>query len=952
MLGLTKNKNYIILLLLCCVGQVQAQQHVRSVFEQFVSDKEVTPAYSIVKGLSLKELSNYKQHVVRYLSDSIFIVPYAVAMQLQNEHADLQIMSANDQWKFSPSLLSSDLKKNKNHSYIITSLHLQKTLQSIANQISFCKVEKIQPDIQTCIVSANRLFVDSFIAKLPEVIFIDHLEKPNMEQQISGYDRTISNGSAVDWLMPDANGKNIVVGVKEKNMDRNDIDIQQRIQSSALAEAQIDLHATSMATLIGGAGNSFYTGRGIAWQSKFLSSSFANLFADSSAYLLQQKITVQNHSYGTVVQPFYGAEALSYDLQTNQNKNLIHVFSSGNRGGDSAKQGIFANIKGYCNLTGNFKSAKNVITVAAVDTASRLASFSSAGPLYDGRLAPQISALGPNGTSDAAAIVSGACAMLQQVYADQNAQTMPAASLIKAVLYTAADDVGLPGIDYKSGYGLLNALQAAQIIKRRNYDAGLVSASTIYTKQIVLPSQAANFKITLNWTDTTATLNNAKAISNDLDLELVETTTGIVYKPWCLSTFPNKDSLAKPAIRKRDSLNTTEQITIAIPNAGAYTIRVQANQMLSATQAFHIAYSWDTLQQFVFTSPLQAADIISQEATTQKIRWRCYASDTNATVRFSVRYNNSTAWTSLGGNEKINAGQANVLFADVNAFAQLRAETSFGNFLSSVFVLQKKTEMKVDYFCTDSFRLSWNKHVDANQYQVWALAKDSAYLQPFRQVNDTFLRVQRTASSLLTYAVEAKRNDGLRAARSEAIQIENQGVKCFYISFNGSINIDKAQLFLEMRFLENIDSIVFEKVNVNGNRLRRLQKLQVQNGQYLFEGTDEQLLRGNNFYQAVFYFNNGTRQLSEIINLISSADQYIFLYPSPLRYGQAIQYVLKNSSEQHTFQIVNAQGAIVGNYAINFSGQIKLRLNAGFYFYRLFNANEQMIESGKFLIVN
>ncbi len=952
MLAFTKNKNYIILLLICCVGQVQAQQKDSILFTQLGSTQKDAPAYSIVHGLTEKKQKSIIENIVRDLGMGTCIVPHQFALHLQKENPNLQIIPTNDNWKYSPNCFAADLKRNKTQSFIVTSLHLQKTLQSIAKQISFCKIEKIQPDIQTCIVSANRLFVDSFIAKLPEVIFIDRLEKPNMEQQISGYDRTISNGLAVDLLMPEANGKNIVVSVKEKNMDRNDIDIQQRIQASALAETQTDLHATSMATLIGGAGNSFYTGRGIAWQSKFLSSSFANLFADSSAYLMQQKITVQNHSYGTVVQPFYGAEALSYDLQTSQHKNLIHVFSSGNRGGDSAKLGTFATIKGYCNLTGNFKSAKNVITVAAVDTGSRLAPFSSAGPLYDGRIAPQISALGPNGTSDAAAIVSGACAMLQQLYADQNAQAMPAASLIKAVLYTAADDVGLPGIDYKSGYGLLNVLQAAQIIKRRNYDAGLVSASTIYTKQIVLPSQTANFKITLNWTDTTATLNNAKAISNDLDLELIETVTGFVYKPWCLSTFPNKDSLAKPAIRKRDSLNTTEQITIVIPNAGAYTIRVQANQMLAATQAFHIAYSWDTLQQFVFTSPLQAADIISQEATTQKIRWRCYTSDTNATVRFSIRYNNSTQWASLGGNEKINAGQANVLFANVNAVAQLRAETSFGNFFSSAFVLQKKTEMKVDYFCTDSFRLSWNKHVDANQYQVWALSKDSAYLQPFRQVNDTFLRVQRSTSSLLTYAVEAKRNDGLRAARSEAIQIENQGVKCFYTSFNGSINIDKAQLFLEMRFLESIDSVVFEKVNVNGNRLRRLQKLQVQNGQYLYEGTDEQLLRGNNFYQAVFYFNNGRRQFSEIINLISSADRYIFLYPSPLRYGQAIQYVLKNSSEQHTLQIVNAQGAAMGNYAINFSGQIKLRLNAGFYFYRLFNADEQMIESGKFLIVN
>lgn len=949
----TKNINYTILLLLCLSSHLQAQQKSNTIFAQFGSAKMDAPAFAIVKGLSMATQQANAKDIMRILSDSICIMPYSIAASLQKENPLLQMRAANDFWKYSPSIVSTNSKRDKVQLFIVTSLNLQKMIQALSHHASVCKIVKKQTEMQTCIVEASRLFVDTVIAKLAEVIFIDRLEKPKMEQQISGYDRTISNGLALDWLMPDANGKNIVVSVKEKNMDRYDIDIQQRIQPSALAETQTDLHATSMATLIGGAGNSFYSGRGIAWQSQFLSTSFANLFADSSAYLRQQKITVQNHSYGTVVQPFYGAEALSYDLQTSQNRNIVHVFSFGNRGGDSATIGSFANLKGFCNMTGNFKSAKNIITVAAVDTGSRLASFSSAGPLYDGRLAPQIAALGPNGTSDAAAIVSGACAMLQQVYADQNGQAQPAASLIRAVLYNSADDVGLPGIDYKSGYGLLNALQAAQIIKQRNYDSGNVSASTAFVKQLNIPNQAANLKITLNWTDTTATLNNAKAIRNDLDLELIETATGFVYKPWCLSTFPNKDSLAKRAIRKRDSLNTTEQISIALPNAGTYTIRVQANQMFAAIQNFHIAYSWDTLQKFVFTSPLQAADIVSLEANTQKIRWRCFVGDTNALVNFYIRYNNTANWILVGSNIKIGVGQANVLLADTNAIAQLKAETSFGNFLSPFLALAKRTVINVDYACVDSFRLSWNKHFQANGYQVWVLSKDSAYLRPLGSaIRDTFIVVQRFGNSPLTYAVEPKLSNGLPAARSEAIQIENQGVKCFYTSFNGTVGANKVALFLELRFFDNIDSLVFEKVDAVGNRLRRLQKRQVQTGQYVYECLDDELLRGNNFYRVVFYFNNGRKAFSEIISLISSGERYLFLYPNPIRYGQPLQYVLKNANAEHSFQVLNAQGSIVANYSINFSGQLKLRLPAGFYFYRLLNEKNDFIEAGRFLIVN
>jgi hypothetical protein len=113
-------------------------------------------------------------------------------------------------------------------------------------------------------------------------------------------------------------------------------------------------------------------------------------------------VSVQNHSYGTIIQQFYGAEAVSYDAYTWRNKNYVPVFSAGNKGLESASEGPYTNLNGYANLTGNFKMAKNVITVGAIDNKGDVAPESSAGPMYDGRIAPQLIALGPNGTSDAA----------------------------------------------------------------------------------------------------------------------------------------------------------------------------------------------------------------------------------------------------------------------------------------------------------------------------------------------------------------------------------------------------------------------------------------------------------------------------------------------------------------------------------------------------------------------
>ncbi|RYZ93736.1 MAG: hypothetical protein EOO68_21570, partial [Moraxellaceae bacterium] len=82
---------------------------------------------------------------------------------------------------------------------------------------------------------------------------------------------------------------------------------------------------------------------------------------------------------------FYGAEAAAYDAQLWSDKKILHVFSAGNRGLGAAPTGTFANLPGFANLTGNFKMAKNTISVAAVDNKGNIAAESSAGPAFDGR---------------------------------------------------------------------------------------------------------------------------------------------------------------------------------------------------------------------------------------------------------------------------------------------------------------------------------------------------------------------------------------------------------------------------------------------------------------------------------------------------------------------------------------------------------------------------------------
>jgi hypothetical protein len=54
-----------------------------------------------------------------------------------------------------------------------------------------------------------------------------------------------------------------------------------------------------MATMIAGGGNSYYLGRGAAWNCQLSSANFAQLLPSSIAFYNQFGISVENHSYGT-----------------------------------------------------------------------------------------------------------------------------------------------------------------------------------------------------------------------------------------------------------------------------------------------------------------------------------------------------------------------------------------------------------------------------------------------------------------------------------------------------------------------------------------------------------------------------------------------------------------------------------------------------------------------------
>ena len=114
--------------------------------------------------------------------------------------------------------------------------------------------------------------------------------------------------------------------------------------------------------------------------------------------------------------------------------------------------------------------APGVIAVGAVDLEGVLAGFSSHGPTADGRIKPDVVAPGEgvvtveargvdylrlSGTSFAAPLVSGVCALLRQ------AQPAWGPGRLQEALRQSAEDLGEAGPDTLYGWGLVDALKAS-----------------------------------------------------------------------------------------------------------------------------------------------------------------------------------------------------------------------------------------------------------------------------------------------------------------------------------------------------------------------------------------------------------------------------------------------------------------------------------------------------------
>ncbi|HEX2534991.1 MAG TPA: S8 family serine peptidase, partial [Chitinophagaceae bacterium] len=556
--------------------------------------------------------------------------------------------------------------------------------------------------------------------------FIQEYHAPREELTTGAFDPTLNRIRFAQHRYPGLSGAGLNVLVKERRLDTADIDLRQRIVRTGREAAEQTSHASLMATIIAGAGNSSPFARGAAPGAGVGSVSFTHLLPEPDTLMQRLRFPVTNHSYGTVPESFYGNEAAAYDRQVHTFPQQLHVFSAGNAGSATISSGPYAGLPGASTLTGNFKSAKNVLVVGAVDSLGEPMDGSSRGPAHDGRLKPELVAFGEDGSSGAAAAVSGIALLVQDAYRQRHGDSLPPAALVKAVLVTTAADAGIPGPDYITGHGRADAEKAVRLMLEGSHFTGTISAGQTARHLLPIPSGTGRLRATLAWTDPPAQPGASRALVHDLDLRLIAEGTGTAWLPWVLSG--NREEWTKGAERKRDTLNNLEHISLEGPASGTYAVEITAPASVTGLQEYTVAFFREAADTGYFIFPT-ASDPL-QAGRTHLVRWECSAPGT-ATLEVAV---NGGAWETIAS---VPAAQGFYRWAvpDTQATAVFRlALPSAGPVLSDTFVVAPLPELKAGFSCPESFLLHWNG-TPGRTYELYRL--DGAYLQPFQQTTDT-----------------------------------------------------------------------------------------------------------------------------------------------------------------------------------------------------------------------
>jgi subtilisin family serine protease len=561
----------------------------------------------------------------------------------------------------------------------------------------------------------------------PAFYYFEEIDSPPVAEGTEDRTSHRSNSIATDYLGGlKYDGTGMTVMLQDNSIIDSHIDFTGRVTNDGSASQSGD-HGEHTGGIIAAAGNLDPKGRGMAFGTDLLVyGSSDNNFNDVPTLYTTDDLTITSKSYGNGNNAGYTALARQLDQQVRNMPSLIHVFSAGNSGTSDFGYGAGS---GWGNITGGHKQGKNVLAVGNLSITDGLAGSSSRGPAADGRIKPDICAVGtsvystlePNnyqnmsGTSMACPGVAGTMAQLYHAYKSMNGGVNPNSALMKASVLNTAEDLGNVGPDFKYGWGRINARRAYELLNANNYLSATITQGGNNSHTINVPAGVSQLRVMVYWSDYEASANASPALVNDINMQVVDPSV-TSFNPWVLDETPNATALNSLAVRGIDALNNVEQVTIDNPASGNYSVNVSGFAIPQGPQEYFVVYEF-VMDEVVLTYPIGGEGFAP--GTTETIRWDSYGVTGNFNLEYST--DNGGSWTPIVSNYPFVLRYYNWnVPAVLSGQAKVRVTRgALSDESDDVFsIIGTPTNLTVDWACPDSMQMSWSSVSGATGYEV------------------------------------------------------------------------------------------------------------------------------------------------------------------------------------------------------------------------------------------
>ena len=514
-------------------------------------------------------------------------------------------------------------------------------------------------------------------------------------------------------------------------------------------------------------------------------------------------MTITNNSY-TLIEGdcsyagTYDAYSAFLDTLELEYPYVQHVFAIGNDGFLTCSPYPYS----FGTIGGGYQPSKNIIVVGSIAEYYFNATDESRGPVKDGRLKPEISAVGvgvysaigidqyeySGGTSMSSPQVASGLAALTQRYKQLHNGAQPRADLLKTILLDGAMDFYNPGPDYANGYGIMDMYRSLQILDSNHYATNTISNGDSQSVTISVPANTGLLKVMLYWNDVPASPTAAKQLVNDLDLTVTDPANG-VHLPLVLDPTPaNVGNLATP---QADHLNNSEQVTITSPAAGTYTVKTKGYSIPSGPQQYVIAY--DIVPNGVkLTYPIGGEQVSNTDSF--RVYWNAVSNGNTYTILFSP--DNGTTWTTIATNIQDSIRRFGMLPAGVNSgkcLVRIIRNGSGEVSTSQKFSVNTKPVLVYDTAqsaqCPGYINVHWSPVPGATSYYM--LKKVGLYMQVVDSATDTVYSFSGMSLNATSYVAVQPVIDGVAGYRSVAvIAVANTG-NCSNPVSTGDLMVDK-----------------------------------------------------------------------------------------------------------------------------------------------------------------